>query len=409
MVVDEQVRRETGEARAPRPPRFRTVALACCLVALLVGVQVWHARPARADGGVTFLHRDYDVRVQANGDLAVTEMWETQFTGGPYQSATLGIYLANTTGVAIGPITGADASSEKVSDVEDKSANVIRQITWTFPPARDTTRIFTIPYTVHGALGVSGARAWLDWHFLDGPGRSSIPVAASQVTITLPTATSASDVRALATYPGATVTPAVNAGLNAGQVTLANQNLNSGQSLEVQVTFPRSQLATSYQRPRWQQADTPPTLPSALGGGHAPAAPATSPSDPFGGGLFSALTLILGVVAVAVALLAILVWRRMRRAKNTLPESAHVALAADGDVALDDGEINYSTRPLPAIDISFEELALPPVEPDDTIASLRLPDATEQEFDRIDSAVNKHLSYGPERRGTDATSGVGAS
>jgi hypothetical protein len=317
--------------------------LLLCALFALAGAQSATAHPRT---GVSFQRRSYDVRIARNGDVTVRERWETTFAGGPFTSATLGVYLSRTTGIDFAAVEGATPGSEKAADVEDKAGSRVRQLTWSFPPARDESRTFTIPYTIHGAMAVSASKAWFNWHFLDGAGRSAIQADAVAITITPPAALAASDVQAQAVYPGATITPTVG---SSGAVTVSGQTLSSGASLETLVVLPRSALDSTVKRPYWQRSDTPPTLPTPLGD----VAPPASAQGDFWSGLLSNFALVIGVgLAIAALLIAIAWWltRRLRRNVAELSQS----LAAQNEPEA------YATGELPAINLDFDEISLPP-------------------------------------------------
>jgi hypothetical protein len=314
-----------------------------CAVFALAGAYPAAAHPR---SGVSFQRRSYDVRIVRNGDVTVRERWDTTFSGGPFDSATLGVYLAHTTGVDFSAVEGAIPGSEKAADVEDKAGSRVRQLTWSFPAAHDESRTFIIPYTIHGALAQNSGEVWLDWHFLDGAGHSAIQANAVAITITPPAGLSASDVQAQAVYPGATLKPTIGAD---GAVTISTRSLNSGASLEALVILPRNALDAPVKRPYWQRSDTPPTLPTPLGD---VSAPSSSQGD-FWGGLLSNFALVMGVgVAIAALLIAVAWWltRRLRRNVAELSQS----LAESDEPAI------YQTGEIPAINLNFDEISLPP-------------------------------------------------
>ena len=317
--------------------------LLMCALFALAGAYTAAAHPRT---GVSFQRRSYDVRIARNGDVTVRERWDTTFSGGPFDSATLGVYLAHTTGVDFSAVEGATPGSEKASDVEDKVGSRIRQLSWSFPAAHDESRTFIIPYTIHGAVAQNSSNVWLDWHFLDGAGRSAIQANSVAITITPAAGLSVSDVQAQAVYPGETVRPTVGAG---GAVTISTQSLSSGASLEALVVLPRNALDASVKRPYWQRSDTPPTLPTPLGD---VSTPSTSQGD-FWGGLLSNFALVMGVgVAIAALLIAVAWWltRRLRR---------NVAELSQSLVERDEPAI-YRTGEIPAINLNFDEISLPP-------------------------------------------------
>ena len=318
--------------------------LMCALFAL-AGAYPAAAHPR---SNVSFQRRSYDVRIARNGDVAVRERWDTTFSGGPFQSATLGVYLAHTMGVDFAAVEGATAGSEKVTDVEDKAGSRVRQLTWSFPTVHDEARTFTIPYTIHGMMALSASKAWLDWHFLDGAGRSAIQASAVAITITPPAGLSAGNVQAQAVYPGVTLNPAVAA---TGAVTITGQQLSSGASLEALVVMPRSALDSSVKRPYWQQGDAPPTLPTRLG--DVTATPSTGAQSDFWSGLLSNFALVIGVGLGIAALLIAIAWWLTRRLRRNVAELSST-------LAMKDEQGSYSTGELPAINVNFDEISLPP-------------------------------------------------
>lgn len=319
--------------------------LLLCALFAIVGAQAVAAHPRT---GVSFQRRSYDVRIARNGDVTVRETWETTFSGGPFDSATVGVYLAHTTGVEFAAVEGATPGSEKAADIEDKAGSRLRQLTWSFPSARDESRTFVIPYTIHGVMAQNSSKAWFDWHFLDGAGRSAIQANVVAISITPPAGLAASDVQAQAVAPGATLTPTIGAN---GTVAISAQGQTSGESLEALVILPRTALDASVRRPYWQRNDTPPALPTALGDVSSPSI-ASAQSD-FWSGLFSNFALVIGVgIAIAAILIAIAVWltRRLGRNVSELSQS----------LAEKDAPAIYTTGEIPAINLNFDEISLPP-------------------------------------------------
>jgi predicted membrane protein DUF2207 len=324
-------------------PRIVAGGLLACALFALAGVYPAAAHPRT---GVSFQRRSYDVRIARNGDVMVRERWDTTFSGGSFDSATLGVYLAHTTGIDFAAVEGATPGSEKVADVDDKAGSRVRQLTWSFPAAHDESRTFTIPYTIHGALAQNTSKVWLDWHFLDGAGRSAIQANAVSITITPPAGLSASDVQAQAVAPGATFTPTIGA---SGVVAISAQSQTSGESLEALVVLPRSALDATVKRPYWQHSDTPPMLPTALGEASLPA----SPQGDFWSGLFPNFALVIGVgLAIAILLLGLAWWLTRRLRRNVVELSQSLAAQEEPEM--------YSTGELPAINLDFDEISLPP-------------------------------------------------
>ncbi|HEY1390326.1 MAG TPA: DUF2207 domain-containing protein, partial [Ktedonobacterales bacterium] len=146
---------------------------------------------ARADGSVTYEQRNYVVQIQRDGTLQIKEHWQVHFSGGPFHHAFLALYLAKTSGITFGQVTGDGVTNQQVSETTDASGNPMLQVAWDYPATSDATRTFDILYAVQGALGIGTSQAWLDWHFFDGGSETSFPVDAAEVRVTLPAATDA--------------------------------------------------------------------------------------------------------------------------------------------------------------------------------------------------------------------------
>jgi predicted membrane protein DUF2207 len=235
------------------------VAWALCLAFACL---VWQPGIARADGSVTYEQRNYTVQIQHDGTLQVNEHWQVHFSGGPFHHAFLALYLAKTSGITFGHVTGDGVTNQQVSETTDASGNPMLQVAWDYPATSDATRTFDIPYTVQGALGIGISQAWLDWHFLDGGSETSFPVDAAGVRVTLPAATEAQQLTInTSDSDGAlqTATP------DTQTIVVTGGQLTSNVPMEVEVAFPREQIGATVSRPPWQTTDAPPALPTALG------------------------------------------------------------------------------------------------------------------------------------------------
>lgn len=359
------VLRHAARHRAVRfavPVVIGVLPLVALVVALTASATGAHAATGHAvDNSVSFLRRDYDLQIQPNGDVAVSERWQVHFTGGPYTSATVGVFLTNTESVDFDHVVGADPNSEQVAKVEDPQGHPIEKISWTFPAAQDETRAFTIPYTLHAAVGQNQTQAWLDAHLFDGPGRGNFSVAATQVTVTLPAAAAGSDLQVRTAYPGAQLQTSRPSGTT---VAVHGQNLSSGQLLEVAVIFPRSQLDAATAKPAWQHTDTPPNPPTAL---QAATADVTgdAPGDSGTNGLLGNVGLVLAIGLLILAALGFLVWRLSKRLSADIQELAAIK-AGSGEAAPNGADgangtdgLQATTQQLPAIDLNFGEVEWP--------------------------------------------------
>jgi Predicted membrane protein (DUF2207) len=274
------------------------------------------AAPRVPAKSATYLRRDYTVTIQRNGDVHFVEHWQVQFTGGPFHTAFVRIYLVNTIGVHFGQVVGADPGSQMVSQTTDSYGNPMTQLDWTFPSTQDATRSFDMPYTIHGGFGVGSPQAWLDWHFLDANDPSAPPVDESTITITLPAVTQASSLH-LATADADT-TPTVKT-LDASTVQVSAQHLAGGSPLEVEVAFPNAELDASVQRQPWQTTDTPPALPTALGQTNSQPVVTTGP-----GGVLAPLTGLCGLGFVPIMFFFLMIFAFMRSIMGVGPRGGYL-------------------------------------------------------------------------------------
>jgi hypothetical protein len=384
--------------------------------ALAVGMTGARAAGHASSNTVSFLRRDYALQVQPNGDVTVAERWQVHFTGGPYRSATVGVFLSNTQAVDFQSVVGADPNSEQVARVADAQGHPIEQISWTFPAAQDETRTFTIPYTLHAAIGQNQSQAWLDAHLFDGPGRGDWSVAATQVTVTLPAA-AGSDVQARTAYPGAQLQTSQSSQTGQTTVTVQGQNLNSGQLLEVAVIFPRRALDAAASKPTWQHSDTPPNPPTPL---EAATSPSTEPNQGSSGqaGFLGDVWLVFGIGLFILAVLGFLAWRLSRRLSADIRELADLRAGTGAEAQDDDAALPAITAHLPAIDLDFGEVEWPTSQEEPDLEALGLhPLETGRNgpISRVghyEDAAEIARENGPQQqdnaRGTGATSGVGS-
>src|SRR5690348_2215298 len=110
------------------------VAWALCLAFACL---VWQSGVARADGSVTYEQRNYTVQIQHDGTLQVNEHWQVHFSGGPFHHAFLALYLAKTSGITFGHVTGDGMTNQQVSETTDASGNPMLQVTWDYPATSD--------------------------------------------------------------------------------------------------------------------------------------------------------------------------------------------------------------------------------------------------------------------------------
>lgn len=95
-----------------------------------------------------------DIEVQPDGALRVTETVRFRFQGGPFESVTRTLRRRGADRVEV---TG---SSDPYTLSETGRGTQVR---WTFAPARDAERTFTLEYIARGAVAVHGAERKVTW------------------------------------------------------------------------------------------------------------------------------------------------------------------------------------------------------------------------------------------------------
>ena len=132
---------------------------------------------------------DFDINVQANGDLRIVETQKIVFTSGVFTFGTRGIQmdrLRDITDVEVregGRLYRLSDSGEPYTYQVYQDGSE-RKIKWFFPPTGDTTRTYTLSYTVKGALRYynEGDQVW----WVPIVAERSFPVNASRIVVHLP-------------------------------------------------------------------------------------------------------------------------------------------------------------------------------------------------------------------------------
>ncbi len=119
------------------------------------------------------------VSVEPDGSVAVHEEIRVRFDGGPFTYFYRGIPLSRADG-----IEGIRATEPtRVRKRENRM-----EVTWTFPPCRDTTRTFVVDYRARGVLFNEGDHRRLRWPAFP-PGERPYRIDAASATIVLPAGT----------------------------------------------------------------------------------------------------------------------------------------------------------------------------------------------------------------------------
>jgi uncharacterized membrane protein YgcG len=222
------------------------------LLALILILGSWGLAQAQ-EKSLYWQRWDVDLDVQQNSDMLVEEVQEILFTSGTFRFGFRAIPLDRVeriTDVQVFEIidgverpytpgsTGEYGFTTSINDGE-------LEITWYFPPTRDSTHTYIIRYRVEGGLRFYNDRVQVWWKAI--PPDHNFPVRDSRVTVALPAAYSQDEVT-YASY-GASATSYYD---GQGQVIFEAQSIPADQELEVRVEFPGDTVQGAV--PAWQES-----------------------------------------------------------------------------------------------------------------------------------------------------------
>jgi uncharacterized membrane protein YgcG len=232
------------------------LGLAVVLLVTLVG---WGTAQAQ-DKSLLWQRYDVNLTVQASSDILVEEIQQIQFTSGTFRFGFASIpmgRLDRITDLSVSEIMDgrerpytAGSSGQYGFKTNRNGSNL--EITWYFPPTKNSTHTYILRYRVVGGLRFYEAGDQLWWKAI--PPDHNFPIRVARVTITLP-ATFPQNQLTVASY-GATATSGYN---ERGQVIFEAQNIPADTELEVRVQFPHGVVkgspatwqAAFDQRQRW--------------------------------------------------------------------------------------------------------------------------------------------------------------
>ncbi|MFN8454824.1 MAG: DUF2207 domain-containing protein [Anaerolineae bacterium] len=205
----------------------------------------------------TLLWQRYDVNlaVQPNSDILVEEIQEIAFTSGTFTFGFAAIPLGRVERIADIQLSELIDGSERPYTPNSTGDygftagqnNGDLEITWYFPPTRNSAHTYILRYRVSGGLRIypEGDQLW--WKAI--PPDHNFPIRSATVTVTLPQ-TFPKDQLVVGSYGAPTGEPAYT---DRGQVVFQAQNISADQELEVRVQFPHG--VVQGQPPAWQASD----------------------------------------------------------------------------------------------------------------------------------------------------------
>lgn len=198
---------------------------------------------------------DVNLTVQPNSDILVEETQHIVFTSGTFTFGFAAIPLDRVerlTDLQVSEIINGserpytpNTSGQYGFTTNTNNGNL--EITWHFPPTRDSEHTYILRYRVVGGLRIypEGDQIW--WKAI--PPDHNFSIRDSRVTVTLPQ-TFAKNQLTVASYGASANEPSYT---DRGQVVFTAQNIPAGQELEVRVQFPHGVVQGTA--PAWQAAD----------------------------------------------------------------------------------------------------------------------------------------------------------
>ncbi len=153
------------------------VGMAALILAFLPRQAAAQTNKAPSRRWVTVSGRDGDITILPNGDVRVVETWRVQFHGSPaYTYAYREIPLNKVEditdwGVAENGKQYVRSDGKRAGTFNLERNGVGRhksiRITWHFPPTENATRVFTLSYTLKGALWIDQDFDRFFWKFIE--------------------------------------------------------------------------------------------------------------------------------------------------------------------------------------------------------------------------------------------------
>lgn len=201
---------------------------------------------------IVVAQRQADMTILSNGDMQVVEQWQVDFRGGPFTSMSYEIADNGFEGVDNWSVSEQDTTYQSSTDgtpasfYGDSTAHA-SSVTWFFAPTTDTTRNFTVQYTVRQAVRIYDDYDQLRWNVIERD--RTYLINAAQVTIHLPSLFDPSQLHTnLSRYW--IKNESVHRVIDGQTVEFTGETFRPGDAWEIQVDFPHGFVASSP--PAWQ-------------------------------------------------------------------------------------------------------------------------------------------------------------
>ncbi len=234
------------------------VALILALLPRQAAAQVGHA-PSRR--WVTVSGRDGDITILPNGDVRVVETWRVQFHGSPpFTYAYREIPLNKVEDITDWSVAENGREYVRSGGKEAGTFNLERngvgrhksiRITWHFPPTENSTRVFTLSYTLKGALWIDQDFDRFFWKFIESD--RSYTIESATVKLHLPARFQPQDVH-LATFLNAKEQSGTARLQPDGQTIVFHSGpFPGGTEWEIQATWPHGFVRAAP--PSWEKEE----------------------------------------------------------------------------------------------------------------------------------------------------------
>lgn len=128
------------------------------------------------EGQIVVERRDGDITIRTDGTMQFIEEWDVRFDGGPFDSLTYQIdqnFFESISDWSLSERQNENERSYQQTNTEQPGTFLITAddtksiIEWFIEPTSNTTRHFTLRYTVHGGLRIYDSGDQLRWNFIE--------------------------------------------------------------------------------------------------------------------------------------------------------------------------------------------------------------------------------------------------
>lgn len=219
--------------------------------------QPWQAEVENAlvdpTNAATVTRRDYDMQIQADGTIDVSEIWEMDLTGGPFSNASYEIPHSQVTNITAWQVYEGDEAYEQNTSQEAGTFTVTpgdeaTRIRWHFPLTTDQSRTFTLNYVLHGVLAIYPDADMFSWNVVQN--ERAYAIQSSQATVHFPETVDPANVQAT-TYLNEVEQQEPAPAIDAKTVVCTGGPFEPDTSWTIEIYFPHGSVTADA--PVWQE------------------------------------------------------------------------------------------------------------------------------------------------------------